>query len=317
MGFFSKLFNRNENNEPSEKVNASTTIDNLGDGQPQDAHAPDGSSDTSEGVVAYDFLDRRSPLFLLPNHFQLGIGMVRDLASAGDEQARNFLAYHGLEEDHTIMEVWGELTDALTKNDGTFNKMFNRIYHCCKLGHPESLYIIGYCYINGLFVEKDFNEGWQMLQESCEAGCAEAMNEMGLCWRRSGEYDKAFPYFQRAAELGDAQGLHNLGNAYFYSWGVERDDKKAHELWQKAAALGNPDSYCTLGNSYFTGTQTEQNIPEAIRCYTYAATHECNSQEQAIGKLVTVYRMIGDEEKAREWEEKLQQYKRNNVAAVE
>ncbi|MBR4389598.1 MAG: sel1 repeat family protein [Prevotella sp.] len=309
MGFINKLFNHNDNSKTAEDRDslamASKGVDN---GQPQDVHADVDSPNTSNSVKACDYLDPRCPLSLLP--FDWRIGIVRGSAAKGDDEAKALLAYYGLEEDHTVNELWGELSEA--KDDESFQKVLERIYNCTKIGHPESLFIMGVCFYEGLGVQKDQDRGWQMLQESCEGGCTSAMNQIGLLWRRLGNHDEALPYFQRAADMGDMCALHNLGNCYFYSWGVERDDKKANELWRQSAAMGNPDSYYTLGNSYYTGTQVEQNIPEAIRCYTYAATHPCNVQWDAVDKLVKVYRMIGDEQKSREWQEKLQLYQKNN-----
>ena len=101
-------------------------------------------------------------------------------------------------------------------------------------------------------------------------------------------------------------GLHNLGNAYFYARGVERDVKKAFDLWIEAAEKGNPDSYYTIGNIYYYGEYIEQDIPEAIKCFTHAANQACTTQELAIKRLIEIYRLLGDEVKANEWERNLE-----------
>ena len=68
---------------------------------------------------------------------------------------------------------------------------------------------------------------------------------------------------------------------------------------------GNPDSHYTLGNLFFRGEYVEQNIPLAIKGYTFAASHPCNTQRMAMEQLVQVYQMIGNEKEADEWNAKL------------
>ncbi len=162
---------------------------------------------------------------------------------------------------------------------------------------------VGYYY--GTFVEQDKETGIMLLKKACDSDCTDALNTIGMILNEEKRYDESFPYHKRSAEKGDMYGLHNLGNAYFYARGVERDVQKAYNLWSEAAIKGNPDSHYTLANLFFLGEYLEQNIPLAIKGYSFAASHPCNTQRMAMEQLIKVYQMIGNEKKAEGWKAKL------------
>jgi TPR repeat protein len=165
---------------------------------------------------------------------------------------------------------------------------------------------MGLGYYQGSFVEQNKDYGLQLIKNACDRDYTNAFNTMGMILNEEKRYDESFPYHKRSAEKGDMHGLHNLGNAYFYARGVERDVKKAFDLWIEAAEKGNPDSYYTIGNIYYYGEYIEQDIPEAIKCFTHAANQACTTQELAIKRLIEIYRLLGDEVKANEWERNLE-----------
>lgn len=257
-------------------------------------------------LVGREYLKKDCHLFTNPKHFDIGIGMLRDAASQGVEDASKILAYYGLEKEQNSDERAAIFYNILENADGdTGQQAFQQMMECCSIGDPIAQIIIGGGYYYGTFVEQDKEHGLQMIKDACDRGYPDALNAMGMILNNEGRYDEALPYHKRSAEQGDKFGLHNLGNAYFYARGVERDEQKAIALWKKAAEMGNPDSYCTLGNMYFRGAYVEQNIPEAIRCYSIPANQPCSSQMTAMRMLVDAYRLLGDDNKAMEWENKL------------
>ena len=256
--------------------------------------------------VGCEYLNRDSHLFNIPEHFDVGIGMLRKAANMGVTDAEEFLAHFGLKEEQSFGERALLFCDALYHADTeTAQNVFQQMYDCCDLEDPIAQCIIGMGYYQGSFVEENKEFGLQLIKNACDRDYADALNTMGILLNGEKRYDESFPYHKRSAEKGDMHGLHNLGNAYFYGRGVECDVKKAFDLWREAAEKGNPDSFYTIGNIYLRGEYVDQDIPEAIKCYSYAATRTCMTQIPAMEQLVKAYRLLGNEEMANEWESKL------------
>lgn len=183
------------------------------------------------------------------------------------------------------------------------------MYDCCGLEDPIAQCIMGMGYYQGSFVEENKEFGLQLIKNACDRDYADALNTMGVILNGEKRYDESFPYHKRSAEKGNMHGLHNWGNAYFYGRGVECDVKKAFVLWREAAEKGNSDSFYMIGNIFFRGEYVDQDIPEAIKHYSYAASRACTTQILAMEQLVKAYRLLGNEEMAKEWERKLKNAK--------
>ena len=258
-------------------------------------------------VVGQQYLNSNSSLFADPQHFSIGVQMLREAAAMGVKEAQDFLAHYGLEHEQSFDERTARFYDILDHaDDDTAQNAFQQMYECSELGDPIAQCILGLGYYYGNFVEQDKAKGMQLLKKAADSGCVDALNAMGLFLNEEKRYEEALPYHKRSAELGDMYGLHNLGNAYFYARGVERDVKKAIELWIKAAESGNPDSHCTLGNVFFRGEMVAQDLPKAIKYYTYAASRPCATQQQSMKQLIAAYHLMGKEEEACKWMAKLE-----------
>ena len=257
-------------------------------------------------IVGREYLNCDSPLFSDPQHFHIGVQMLREAAALGVKDASDFLAHYGLEREQKLDERMAWLYNILDNTDrDSAQKAFQQLYECSEIGDPIAQCIMGIGYYYGTFVEQDKEEGMMLLKKACDCDCTDALNTIGMVLNEEKRYEESFPFHKRSAELGDMYGLHNLGNAYFYARGVEQDVKKAYSLWGEAAVKGNPDSHYTLGNIFFRGKYVEQDIPLAIKGYTFAASHPCNTQRMAMEQLVKVYQMIGNEKEAEEWNAKL------------
>lgn len=258
-------------------------------------------------LVGREYLNPDSQLFSNPNHFDIGIQMLREAAGLGVEDASEFLAHFGLEKEQSFDERAFSFINTIYNADReTAQAVFQQMCDCCGIEDPIAQCIMGLGYYQGSFVEQNKDYGLQLIKNACDRDYTNAFNTMGMILNEEKRYDESFPYHKRSAEKGDMHGLHNLGNAYFYARGVERDVKKAFDLWIEAAEKGNPDSYYTIGNIYYYGEYIEQDIPEAIKCFTHAANQACTTQELAIKRLIEIYRLLGDEVKANEWERNLE-----------
>ena len=253
-------------------------------------------------------LNKGSFLFEEPDHFRMGVGMLREAAKMGIEDASKILAHYGLEREQDNNKRIASFYNALVSADEeTAQKAFQQMYECSEIGDPIAQNIMGLGYYYGWFGKQDEEKAFELLKRACDAGCVDALNSMGLILNQKEKYEEAFPYHKQSAEQGDMYGLHNLGNAYFYARGVERDVVKAITLWHEAAEKGNIDSIYTIGNMFFHGDYYEKDIQKAIECFTLVAKEECSSQILAMKQLVKAFRLLGEEEKANEWEMKLKE----------
>ena len=257
-------------------------------------------------IVGREYLNSDSPLFTEPQHFNIGVQMLREAAGLGVKDASDFLAHYGLEREQSFDERMAWFYNILDNADrDSAQKAFQQIYDCCEIGDPIAQCIMGVGYYYGTFVEQDKEKGLMLLEKACDCDCTDALNTIGMVLNEEKRYEESFSYHKRSAEKGDMYGLHNLGNAYFYAKGVERDVKKAFDLWSEAADKGNPDSHFTIGNIFFRGEYVEQDIPLAIKFYTFAASRPCTTQRMAMKQLVKAYQMTGNEKEADEWKAKL------------
>ena len=142
-------------------------------------------------------------------------------------------------------------------------------------------------------------ERLKLLLESANMGLVDAISIIGFLLNREKRYEEANAYFKKAAEMGDHHAIHNLGNAYIYARGMEQDVEKGILLWMKAASMGNPESMCAIGTCYLRGEVFKQNTNKAIEYLTRSAEL---GNTLAMQRLVEVYHLAGDHQKAQYWE---------------
>lgn len=142
-------------------------------------------------------------------------------------------------------------------------------------GHDGAQINLGYCYGNGIGVEKDFSEAIKWTRLAAEQGNIAAQGNLGACYLEGWGVEKdcveAVKWFRVAAEQGLASAQKNLANRYFYGDGVEKDYAEAVKWFRKAAEQGEVDAQCTLGHCYCVGLGVEINISEAVKWSRLAA----------------------------------------------
>ncbi len=112
------------------------------------------------------------------------------------------------------------------------------------------------CYINGLGVSPNAEEGVRLLHYADERGCTAATLHLGDCY---------------------ADGL------------IEKNNEKAMEYYVKAAESGNAQAQCCLANCYFDGRITEQDITLASVWYEKASAQ---GYEEAIVKMKKINKYV-------------------------
>ncbi|RIB08216.1 hypothetical protein C2G38_367102 [Gigaspora rosea] len=144
----------------------------------------------------------------------------------------------------------------------------------------DEIYNVGYCYQNGVGVEKDEQKAFAYYQKSAEMGNASGTCSIGYCYRHGIGVEKdelkAFIYYQRSADMGDANGMCNVGYCYQNGIGIEKDEHMAFYYYLKSAKLGCYGGMYHVGYCYRNGSGTSQDFKKASEWLYKAKTNKCS-----------------------------------------
>lgn len=170
-------------------------------------------------------------------------------------------------------------------------------------GVPQIQAQLGYCYTNGIGVEKDENKGLHWTRQSAEKGNARGQFNLGVYFQEMNDMEKAVEYYTKSANQGYVYAQHNLGRIYSVNFQdkakaiywyekaanqeyplsqsklaalyLDMDDeyynRQAFSLLRKAANAEEKSAYNNLGYCYATGKGTNRNIQEALVWFRKAA----------------------------------------------
>lgn len=153
-------------------------------------------------------------------------------------------------------------------------RAFQLYYDAAHLGQPHSMNRLGYCYLEGLGVEKNGYEAFKWFSSATEINNIDAINNLGLCYIQGigtkVDQDAAFQLFNHAATLGDVEAMNNLARCYLEAKGVERNLDLAYKYFKEAAQSGHADAMNQLGNLYKSWLSDENNIELSLEWYQKA-----------------------------------------------
>lgn len=123
------------------------------------------------------------------------------------------------------------------------NEAFLEYYSASQMGNAEAIRMVGFCYHNGIGIEKDLKCAVEFYDKAASMRNAAAITNLGFCFY-SGEgfkknLKKAVELYEKAAAMGHAMALNNLAACYENGEGVEKDVNKAIQLYEKSAAKKN------------------------------------------------------------------------------
>ncbi|KAL0213889.1 hypothetical protein P9112_006073 [Eukaryota sp. TZLM1-RC] len=141
-------------------------------------------------------------------------------------------------------------------------------------GNAKAMTGLGFCYKNGLGVQKNHEQCVHLYKMAADAGDVQAMGNLGNCYRQGfgvdQDYQQACYWFQKAADAGHADSMNELGYCFGFGRGVEQDYSQAVYYYQKAADLGHKVAMYNLGNCYSKGKGVPKDIHQAIEWYEKA-----------------------------------------------
>ena len=117
-------------------------------------------------------------------------------------------------------------------------------------GYQNAQFMIGWCYKNGIGIEKDMNKAVEWYIKSVEQRNSVATLQLALCYIYGEgvgmDIPKGFELFEQSALLGHSMGMYSVGINYQSGQSVPVDMNKAKEWFAKAAAQGNTDAQTML-----------------------------------------------------------------------
>lgn len=142
-------------------------------------------------------------------------------------------------------------------------------------GHRAAQYELGYCYFNGIGIDKDIDKGLEWIKKAANQGNKDAKDWL--------DYSVAVNRFREAAEQADASAQYNLGECYAYGRGVDRNHIEAVKWFRKAAEQGHGAAQYKLGCCYLEGDGVEKDIDKGFEWLEKAAN---NGNEDAKNYLL-------------------------------
>lgn len=163
------------------------------------------------------------------------------------------------------------LADPLEKNQA-----FPYFKTAVEKGHLQAHVMLGNCYLLGIGVMQNNEEGIHWIRTGAELGDPNAQWTVGLYTKlgTSGfalNPAEAFYWLKKAGEAGHINAQYKVGLCYERGEGVAPDDKEAFFWYKKAAEQDY--RYAQYKVAFFceVGRGTDQDINEAIKWYKKAA----------------------------------------------
>jgi TPR repeat protein len=154
-------------------------------------------------------------------------------------------------------------------------KMVENLWEAATKDIPEAQSKLGYCYEEGIGVNKNTEMAVKWYTKAAQQNYPEAMVNLGHCHTQGKGVGldpvQAFSWYQKAAALSSPVGLYNLGVCFALGKGVAKDDSQAFSWFQQAAALGEVNAQYYLGVFYESGRGIPSNWELAYQWYMKAA----------------------------------------------
>ncbi len=162
------------------------------------------------------------------------------------KEAKESLTMYEWRDDRSNVNVWKEELFQIYSSAAQDPPLTTE----CALG-------LGYCYRNGIGVEKDAKQAATYYELAAKEGNAEAQFELGRCYEegkgRDMDFKEAFKYYQLAAQQRNPKAYYRLGIWCEQGWNMPKDKRKAVEYYSKAAAWHDLDGVRALYKIYHHG----------------------------------------------------------------
>ena len=151
-------------------------------------------------------------------------------------------------------------------------------------GDAEAQFQLGYMYILGQGVSKDFDKGMKLIDEAADRDGVSAISFLASALSDK-DPEKAEKLWRKAAELGGALAQYNLGEYFAWGLGVPLDYTEAARWYRKAADQGFAGAQYKLGVMYQNGRGVPLDFAEAMKWHRKAADQGDASAQVNLGVM--------------------------------
>ena len=106
-------------------------------------------------------------------------------------------------------------------------------------GDAEAQFLLGFAYVNGEDVERDYREGLKCYRKAADQGSIMGQFHLALLYEEGHlgqkDYAEARKWYRKAAEQGDPKAHWAIGLMYRYGDGIEKDYVEAYAFLNLAA----------------------------------------------------------------------------------
>jgi TPR repeat protein len=145
----------------------------------------------------------------------------------------------------------------------------------------EAIFYVGYMYLQGLGVAKDYKKAKECFEEAAKMGSVSSSHLLGVFYEKGigveVDLKKAFRCFYDAAEKGHAEAQAYLGWFYILGKGTTIDVKKGLSYLQLAANQNNAMALYLLGVIYDSGEIVVRNINQVKKYYIASSKQNCQA----------------------------------------
>ena len=135
-------------------------------------------------------------------------------------------------------------------------------------GHTFVLCHLGYCYEQGIGVEKDTQEALSCYLKAAKSGQVSAWTYAAQIYLfEQKDYAKGIECYEKAADEGYAFAAYALGVLYELSEEIPHDAKKSIYWYRRAGQLGNSNTDLEIANIYAEGKIIEKDMKKAVQYY--------------------------------------------------
>ena len=152
------------------------------------------------------------------------------------------------------------------------------IYWATKLtqnGNPKGQDILGFCYANGLGVEKNEHEAFKWYKQAADQNYVPSQYITALYYEEGigteKNLDKAFALYQKTAKQNIPEAQCRLAQFYLNGICVNTDTYKAFKLFKRAAIQGIAKAQNYLGVFYEKGISVTKDLDNAFHWYLKSA----------------------------------------------
>ncbi|RIA84487.1 kinase-like domain-containing protein [Glomus cerebriforme] len=142
----------------------------------------------------------------------------------------------------------------LAHKDKNYEKAWKCFEEHAKVGDILAKYWQGYYYLEGRFVEKNYQKAKNLFKDAADGGNADAQLRYAFCLidkeNDNMDRDNFLKYLKMSADKNNPTALYNLGEIYFQGkMGIEKDKNKGIQ-YLKLAALHNQPKAKEILNDY-------------------------------------------------------------------